>query len=432
MICGLQPPQRGRVRIDGDDVTQLAPFKRARRGLARTFQRLELFGLLTVRENVRLAADAARRDRPRRRSPTSSSSGWASPTWPSQRADRLPTGQARVVELARALATDPKVLLLDEPASGQDERETAAFSAVLREVAAEGVAVVLVEHDMQLVMDVCSQIHVLDFGRVLASGTPAEVQQRRGRARRLPRGRADEHAPVAARGCGPATGRSRSSTASTSTCPTGSVVAVLGPNGAGKTTLLSVIAGLHPATSGQRRAGRPPGERRPSRRPRRAPGCASSPRAAASSRTSPCARTCAWRPTPVGASRDIEDETYERFPRLAERRTQVAGTLSGGEQQMLALARGLATEPALLMLDELSMGLAPLIVEELYAQVAAIAASGVSILVVEQFARTVLGVADLAAILVQGRIGAVGRAGRDRGRAVGRLPRRHRRRTRCP
>ena len=94
-----------------------------------------------------------------------------------QRADRLPTGQARVVELARALATAPKVLLLDEPASGQDEHETAAFSAVVREVAAEGVAVVLVEHDIQLVMDVCSQIHVLDLGRVLASGTPAEVQR---------------------------------------------------------------------------------------------------------------------------------------------------------------------------------------------------------------------------------------------------------------
>jgi len=93
-----------------------------------------------------------------------------------QRADRLPTGQARVVELARALATDPKVLLLDEPASGQDEQETAAFSEVLRQVADEGVAVVLVEHDVQLVMDVCAVIHVLDLGRVLASGPPSAVR----------------------------------------------------------------------------------------------------------------------------------------------------------------------------------------------------------------------------------------------------------------
>jgi branched-chain amino acid transport system ATP-binding protein len=104
----------------------------------------------------------------------------------------------------------------------------------------------------------------------------------------------------------------------------------------------------------------------------------------------------------------VESDTYARFPRLADRRSQLAGTLSGGEQQMLALARGLATDPALLVLDELSMGLAPIIVEELYAEVTAIAASGVSILVVEQFARTVLGVADRAAILSGGRIAATG------------------------
>ena len=105
---------------------------------------------------------------------------------------------------------------------------------------------------------------------------------------------------------------------------------------------------------------------------------------------------------------EVEAETYTRFPRLAERRDQVAGTLSGGEQQMLALARALATRPGMLMLDELSMGLAPMIVEELYEQVAVIAASGVSIVVVEQFARTVLGVADLAAIMVHGRVGLMG------------------------
>ena len=176
VVCGLQPPERGRVIVGGADVTRLAPYQRARRGLARTFQRLEPFGLLTVRENVHLAASAARRHDPGRitdelveRLRLGDLAG--------VRADRLPTGQARVVELARALATGPKVLLLDEPASGQDEAETASFSAVVREVAADGVAVVLVEHDIQLVMDVCSWIHVLDLGRVLASGTPREVQQ---------------------------------------------------------------------------------------------------------------------------------------------------------------------------------------------------------------------------------------------------------------
>ncbi len=176
VICGLQEPEEGTVVLDGVDVTRLAPFKRARHGLARTFQRLELFGLLTVRENVRLAADIAQRD-----DPDAVADELLEHLGVAQlatiRADRLPTGQARVVELARALATAPKVLLLDEPASGQDPGETAQFASVLTEVAARGVAVVLVEHDVQLVMDVCSHIHVLDLGRVLASGTPAEIQR---------------------------------------------------------------------------------------------------------------------------------------------------------------------------------------------------------------------------------------------------------------
>lgn len=189
--------------------------------------------------------------------------------------------------------------------------------------------------------------------------------------------------------------------------PGGSVMAVLGPNGAGKTTFLSVLAGLHPATAGEIvLGGRRVNGARPDDLARAGLCLVPEGRGIFANLT---VQEHLRMVTHCGRSLpDIEAETYERFPRLAERRSQVAGTMSGGEQQMLALARGLATRPGLLMLDELSMGLAPLIVEELYSQVAAIAATGVSIVVVEQFARAVLGVADIAAVLVHGRIGAVG------------------------
>jgi branched-chain amino acid transport system ATP-binding protein len=175
VITGLQKPQRGVVRVDGQTVTGLPPHRRARLGLARTFQRLELFGLLTVRENLALAAAQRRPGRPDV-DPDELLEFIGLADLAESRADELPTGKARLVELGRALATRPRVLLLDEPASGQDDTETESFRRVLIEVAARGVAVVLVEHDVQLVMRTCAVVHVLDFGQLLASGTPDEVQ----------------------------------------------------------------------------------------------------------------------------------------------------------------------------------------------------------------------------------------------------------------
>ena len=189
----------------------------------------------------------------------------------------------------------------------------------------------------------------------------------------------------------------------------GEVVALLGPNGAGKSTTIKVISGLLRPSAGQLIvAGRD------------VTGAAASSLARAGLCTIPEGRgifpNLTVRENLIMATfsgqkmHDIEERTYSRFPRLGERRTQLAGTMSGGEQQMLSLARALATDPAILLLDELSMGLAPLIVAELYAQVAAIAAEGVSVLVVEQFARTVLGVADTAVLLAHGTVRMAGKA----------------------
>jgi branched-chain amino acid transport system ATP-binding protein len=180
VICGLQPPTRGRVLLDGDDVTGCRPFERARRGVGRTFQRLEVFGSMTAYENVRLGAEIRQQwDR-----------SWPDPDeqaaavmarvglWrvADDRADSLPTGLARLVELGRALAAGPRVLLLDEPSSGLSESESDELGVLLRELAGDGLAILLVEHDVDLVMGVCDRINVLDFGQVLAMGTPAEIQ----------------------------------------------------------------------------------------------------------------------------------------------------------------------------------------------------------------------------------------------------------------
>ena len=179
-ITGLLPPNRGRVRLADRDVTKLSPTKRARRGLARTFQRLELFSLLSVRENIRVAADVRKGWSHDKENPAAAVEHIIDRVGlravADARVDSLPTGQCRLVELGRCLATRPSVLLLDEPASGQDESETIEFAALLRSLAAEGMAVVLVEHDVHLVMNVCTTVHVLDFGRIIARGTPAEIQ----------------------------------------------------------------------------------------------------------------------------------------------------------------------------------------------------------------------------------------------------------------
>ncbi|MEX2393498.1 MAG: ABC transporter ATP-binding protein [Actinomycetota bacterium] len=183
VLSGLQPPDRGHVRFDGTEISGVPAFKRGRLGMARTFQRIEVFGSLTVFENVLVAAEIRRR--------------WARGTdhgdakqeangivdrvglrkVADQRVDSIPTGHARLTELARGLATRPRLILLDEPSSGLDDDESDAFGQLLIDLAkTDSIAILLVEHDIDLVMQVCDRIHVLEFGRVIAHGTAKQIR----------------------------------------------------------------------------------------------------------------------------------------------------------------------------------------------------------------------------------------------------------------
>jgi branched-chain amino acid transport system ATP-binding protein len=186
VVTGLLAPTSGHVRMEGRDITGMAPHKRARLGIARTFQRLELFTSLSVRDNIRVAGEIHNRwaGRGRKVHAATEAARIIELIGIEDVADReiseIPTGMARRVELGRALMTKPKVLLLDEPASGQDEAETDEFGQLLIRLAEDGMAVFLVEHDVRLVMEVCKHIHVLDFGAIIAEGTPDDIRTNQG------------------------------------------------------------------------------------------------------------------------------------------------------------------------------------------------------------------------------------------------------------
>ena len=432
-ITGLQDLSDGTLVLAGQDVTHTAPPARARLGLARTFQQLEVFGTLSTRENILVAAEIRRR--------------WAHDLGSNprddteaildlvglravadERADALPTGLARLCELGRALATRPRLLLLDEPASGLSDSETKVFAELLRSLTADGMAVLLVDHDVGLVMDVCASIHVIDYGVIVAVGSPAEIRSNpavldaylgdqsarthaistRTRTPETDDSRAAKPAPaLELRNITASYGRIEVLHGIDLALPHGNVVALLGPNGSGKSTTLKVASGQMQPSHGCIHLGG-----------RHVNGAAGEELSRIGLCTIPEGRgvfpnltvrenlvMASYVGLPLGP---IEERTYAFFPRLEQRRSQLAGTLSGGEQRMLAMARALVTEPAVLLLDEMSMGLAPLVVEELYDLVGGIADSGVSILVVEQFAHIVLGVADLAIVMVQGKVAAAG------------------------
>jgi branched-chain amino acid transport system ATP-binding protein len=186
-LTGYYPPSGGRVLFGGDDITSMRPHRRARLGLARTFQSLELFDDLSVEENVLVAADhvgvlRALGDLLVAKTPSRAAADWAlEVTGLEDVAHLKPTelshGRRKLVGVARALARRPRLVLMDEPAAGLDTDESLELGQRLRELPGEGVTVFLVDHDMGLVLGVCDEVHVIDFGKTIARGTPQEIRQ---------------------------------------------------------------------------------------------------------------------------------------------------------------------------------------------------------------------------------------------------------------
>jgi ABC-type branched-subunit amino acid transport system ATPase component len=454
LVTGYIASEGGGAWLESDKLTGLPAHRIAGLGVARTFQNIRLFKELSAAENVIVGMHSRRRDdtlaqlgtlpafrrdqraRLNEAHHLMEAAGLDPAEVGKRSAGTLPYGDQRRLEIARALALQPRILILDEPAAGMNPSEKQGMRELIERLNKDGLTILLIDHDMQLVMGVCQRVAVLDFGRKIADGTPEEVS-RDAAVIKAYLGTGSEREAASAPGATGVqevvavdqAGRRKSTPEPESAIldvhdlsisygsvnavrgvsmrvAAGEVVALIGANGAGKTTILSALSGLIRPTSGTAIFdGLDLTAARPSEIVRHGLIHVPEGREILGRQTvleNLELATWARRDRPAAAAQI--SAVMKRFPILGERRNLRAGALSGGEAQMLAIARGLLAKPRLLLLDEPSLGLAPQMVDVVFAAIDEIHRDGTTILLVEQNALRALEIADRAYVLETGQI----------------------------
>jgi branched-chain amino acid transport system ATP-binding protein len=451
LIGGAVPPSQGSIRLDGRDISRLPASERARAGIGRTYQIPRPFLDMTVEENVEVAqysiapfisAALAREER----GAVLARTGLADVA--QLRARALPLLRRKRLEVARALALKPRIVLLDEVGAGLVDSEITELIALIRSVADPNKAIVIVEHVLRIVRECCTHSVVLNFGKKLIEGPTEEIfandevaavylgtggdRASGGTAGSALEAEAEASVHVDARaaeliarplegGAGApllelheicaSYGQARVLKGVNLTIQAGEAVAVLGANGAGKTTLARIISGAIAPTSGVIRiagddvAGWPPHRIAQLGIAHCMEGRRIFPTLSVRENL-----LIAARKTNAAACQERLDSVYDLFPVLAERKDQSGISMSGGQQQMLAIGRALMARPRLIIFDEISLGLAPVMMDRLYQALVVLKRAGMTLIVIEQDVDRALALADYAYVLEHGVFGLSGKS----------------------